>query len=95
MSGNLLNEKRLSLTELARDQGVAVPTVWRWAKRGIRGVALETFHVGAKRFTTREAFMRWIEATQVDQPTASRSETKRSRQAAIRAAELEADAAGV
>lgn len=95
MSEWMLAERRLSISELARQEGVSIPTVWRWTKRGIRGVALETFTLGGRRFTTAEAFRRWFLATQAEQSTAPRSETRLSRQAAIRAAELEADAAGV
>ncbi len=96
MMSTLLAEQRLSLTELAREQGVAVPTVWRWAQRGIRGVRLETFHVGCRRYTSREAFTRWIDATQVEQPVAApASRTSRQREAAIRQAERELERAGV
>ncbi len=57
----LLSEKRLSLTELARRERVAPPTIWRWYKKGVRGVRLETFVVGNRRFTTEEAFGRFVE----------------------------------
>src|SRR4051812_42237987 len=56
----LLAETRRTFTQLAQDQGVSVPTVWRWGSRGIRGHVLESFNVGMKRFTTVEAFGRWI-----------------------------------
>lgn len=58
---DLLSEQRLSLTALARQENVNTCTVWRWAKRGAKGVVLETFSVGAKRFTTAEAFRRFAE----------------------------------
>ncbi|MGI9326730.1 MAG: DUF1580 domain-containing protein [Pseudomonadales bacterium] len=60
---SLLQEHRISLTELAQREGVAVPTVWRWRQKGCRGVRLETFVIGAKRFTTEEAFARFVERT--------------------------------
>jgi len=95
MVPSLLEEQRLSLTALAREQGVSVPTVWRWTQRGIRGVLLETFHLGGRRYTTSEAFTRWVEATQVAQPGAMRPRTARQREMAIQRAEAELDAAGI
>ena len=86
---NLLEENRLSLTQLAKREGVATPTTWRWAQRGIKGVRLETINVGGRRFTTTEAFARFVEATTAaaqggQQPPASR--TNRQRDAAQAAA---------
>lgn len=60
MTNQLLQETRLSLTTLAHEQHVSVPTAWRWAQRGNRGHVLETFSIGGRKFTTREAFQRWI-----------------------------------
>lgn len=57
---HLLAESRISFTQLAKEQDVAVPTVWRWASRGIKGHVLESFSLGIKKFTTREAFARFI-----------------------------------
>ena len=93
----LLTETRLSLTELARREGVAVSTAWRWSLRGVRGAKLETFSVGAKRYTTVEAFGRFVEATTAaTQGTAvpSNVRSNRQRQAAISRAERELKAAG-
>ena len=53
----------LMLTELARDLDVAPPTVWRWWRKGILNVRLETFMMGGRRQTTREAYARFVEAT--------------------------------
>ena len=41
----------------------ATSTLWRWAKKGCRGVRLETFSVGSRRYVTREAIARFIEQT--------------------------------
>lgn len=95
MTDGILAEHRLSLSELANEQSVAIPTVWRWATRGIRGVRLETFHLGAKRFTTREAFARWVAATQIERDAPATPRTNRSRETAVHAAERELDAAGL
>ena len=58
----LLAETRITFTQLAQEQDVSVPTIWRFAGRGIRGHVLESFNLGVKRFTTREAFSRWMAA---------------------------------
>lgn len=90
----LLEEDRLSLTELARQEGVNTATVWRWAQRGVRGFRLETLRVGGKTFTSRQAFARWVAATN-DDASAIPSRTNRQRQSSIDAAERELEAAGI
>jgi len=40
-------------------------TLWRWYRRGVRGVRLETVVVGGRRFTSRAAIERFIERTTV------------------------------
>ena len=57
---HLLAEHRVALIDLARQQGVSVSTVWRWTMRGLKGIRLETFTVGGRRYTSREAFDRFI-----------------------------------
>ena len=84
----LLSEQRLTLNQLAQQEGVNTSTTWRWALRGVRGVKLETFSVGARRFTTHEAFGRFVAGTTAaaqgdPQPT---SRTTRQREAAQAAA---------
>lgn len=59
----LLNESRVSLTKLAQEQKIHLSTVWRWALRGVRGHRLECFSIGGRRYTTREAFERFVAAT--------------------------------
>ena len=74
MTEKLLSETRISFATLAREQDVSLPTVWRWSQRGIRGFVLESFNLGAKKFTTREAFQRWVSLTNGEpvQPRSSR-----------------------
>jgi hypothetical protein len=36
-----------------------ISTVWRWIQRGVRGVKLETYLIGGRRFTSREALERF------------------------------------
>jgi len=66
----LLGETRRSLAELARMQRVHISTAWRWVLRGCRGHRLESFAVGGKRYTTDEAFSRFISATNGQSPVA-------------------------
>lgn len=58
---DLLNEQRISLRELAEAEKIDLTTAWRWAKRGVRGVVLETVTIGGRRYTTREAYRRFAE----------------------------------
>jgi hypothetical protein len=51
-----------------RDVGASLPwepagsTLSRWHSRGVRGVRLDTVLVGGKRWSSREAIQRFIEA---------------------------------
>ena len=94
----LLAERRISMTKLARQEEVAISTPWRWEKKGVRGIYLETYMRGGRRYTTHEAFARFVEATTKvssgEQPS-STSRTNRQRQAAIAHAERALDAAGI
>ena len=96
---HLLRERRISFSALAQREGVNSSTVWRWSLRGCRGVKLESFSIGAKRFTTAEAFARFVEATTaIAQGAPAPGPTVRSnrqREAAIRAAEAELAEAGI
>jgi hypothetical protein len=83
----LLTETRISLPALAREQNVAVSTVWRWTLRPIRGHLLESFSVGGRRFTTREAFARFIARTN-GEPVPPRSTRQREREQRIAKADL-------
>ncbi|MBL9165831.1 MAG: DUF1580 domain-containing protein [Planctomycetaceae bacterium] len=40
-----------------------ISTLHRWRMRGVRGVLLETCLIGGKRYTSREALLRFVEAT--------------------------------
>lgn len=95
---DLLKEQRLSLTKLAQQQGVSVPTPWRWSNRGVKGVVLETFSIGGRRYTTQEAFQRFVErstAAAQGVPSSPATRTNRQREAAIKRAEAELARAGV
>lgn len=58
----LQGEELLTFTEAAsvlpRRRGgakTAISTLWRWSKRGSRGVVLETVHVGGNVYVSRDA----------------------------------------
>lgn len=96
MSADLLAETRLSLNQLAREQDVALSTCWRWALRGVRGHRLECFSLGGRRYTTREAFTRFVERTTAaatGEPVPSR--TNRQRERDIAAAQRELAESGI
>lgn len=91
----ILDENRLSLASLAQREGVHVATAWRWATRGCKGVTLETFAVGGKRFTTEQAYARWLAKLNGDMARADLTQTAKQRQHAISAAERELSEAGI
>jgi predicted site-specific integrase-resolvase len=59
----LLTEQKMTLAELAEREGVSHTTARRWCCRGISGVRLETILVGGRRFTSSEAFERFVGAS--------------------------------
>ena len=86
-------ERRLSLTELAKREGVNAATAWRWSMRGCRGVKLETFLLGGRRFTTEDLFRRFVAET--NETTDVPSSPTAHRQESIRRAKAELDRAGI
>ncbi len=95
---NFLRETRLTFSELSRRENVNASTVWRWSLRGCRGVRLESFSVGAKRYTTAEAFARFVAATTAAAnggDLVATQCTSRQQDAEIDAAERELAAAGI
>lgn len=92
MVHDLLSESRISLTDLARREGVHLSTVWRWCLRGVRGHRLECISIGQRRYTTLPAFARWVAALN-GEPI--RTETPRQRERAIGRAERRAAELGV
>lgn len=88
----ILDETRLTLTELAQRERVNVATVWRWTTAGARGVVLESVAIGGKRFTSVEAFTRWVAAQNptLAAVTTKATEAARKRRSADASRELEA-----
>lgn len=70
-------------------------TVYRWWKRGIKGVRLETILIGGRRYTSKEALTRFFAATTAaaDGPQAAVTPARRQRE--IEAAERELEAQGL
>ena len=93
---HLLNEQRISIAALAARERVATSTAWRWCLRGCRGVTLESFALGGRRYSTIEAFARFVEQTNAARSGPSQpSRTNRQRKAAIQRAEQELADAGI
>ncbi|MGA2069598.1 MAG: DUF1580 domain-containing protein [Thermoguttaceae bacterium] len=99
MSTNIsVDEELLTLTEAShRLPGCpCASSIWRWYRRGIRGVKLETLAIASRRYTSVEAIRRFIAATTAaadGQPVPVR--TARRRRQAIEAAERELGREGV
>jgi hypothetical protein len=93
MTEQLLHETRIALTRLAQEQKVSVPTAWRWSTRGVKGHTLETLSVGGRKYTTREAFSRFVSRTSGEKVV--QVESPRQRQRAIDQAERRAEQLGV
>lgn len=71
-------------------------TIWRWHQRGVRGVKLETYVCGGKRFTTIEAIRRFIRrTTEAKDGAPVEAAPSRQRKKQIEAAEAELDRAGI
>ncbi|MHB8953851.1 MAG: DUF1580 domain-containing protein [Pirellulaceae bacterium] len=69
-------------------------TVWRWFKRGIRGIRLETILIGGRRYTSDEALDRFftaITAAASGETPPARTPMQRSRAVADAERELRED----
>jgi len=78
MAIDIHSEDLLSLTEAAKalpkvsGKRPAVSTLWRWARKGLRGVRLEYVRVGRGIATSREALNRFFNAlADADAPSGS------------------------
>ena len=72
MALDLSQEQLLTLAEASRiiPGSPHFSTLWRWYRRGIRGICLETVIVGGRRFTSHEAIARFIGRTTASRQTA-------------------------
>lgn len=60
MTEGLISEDRISLVELALQLGADRATVRRWADIGYGIWKLESYRIGKKRYTSRQAAMRFL-----------------------------------
>ncbi len=107
------NEELITLTEAAKllpkinGKRPAICTLWRWCRKGLRGVFLQYIRVGRKICVTRRAMLRFFtELAQLDQrvPPDTRSQpralkrrpiTSRQRQRALAEADAILEEAGI
>lgn len=78
MPCDLIAESRIPLHQLAQEQSVSLSTCWRWCHRGIRGHVLESINIGGRKFTTREAFARFVVRTNGERVPAELAATERA-----------------
>jgi hypothetical protein len=93
-----LDEKLVTLTEASKilPGRPHISSLWRWHRRGVRGVRLETLVVAGRRFTSLESLERFTAATTAaadGQPMPTR--TSKQREKAIAAAEAELAREGI
>lgn len=64
MCGNLTGESLITMSAAAKlTAGRPHPSsLWRWTKKGVGGVRLESVQVGGRVFTSREALQRFVAA---------------------------------
>jgi len=86
---------RVSLPQLAKEQGVSPVSTWRWALRGVAGIVLPTFCIGHKRFTTRAAFNEWVAQVTAAKNGEATSRPPAHRESAMDRAERETAKLGV
>lgn len=55
----IVRNRRISVQQLAAEQGVDVCTVYRWIRRGVRGIKLSTTTVGGRRVILRAVYEIW------------------------------------
>lgn len=65
MAINVFEDDLVSLTELAKSlpKPPSHGCLWRWHRIGIQGVRLETVVVAGRRYSTRDAFQQFVNAT--------------------------------
>lgn len=92
----LLHETRLPVNKLSKRLGVNNSTLYRWWRRGLKGVHLETFVEAGTRYTTEEAYERFVERhNSIIDGKGSEAKPSVQRQASISQAERELASAGI
>ena len=75
MAINTSEEELLTLTQAARRyrppdaRPLAPSTIWRWQKKGISGVRLETICIGGTRYTSAEKMQLFFDAVTLARST--------------------------
>lgn len=54
--------ERLNLQQAARELGVSLKTARKWARRGISGAVLDTYWIGGRVYTSRQAIAEFVAA---------------------------------
>ena len=82
-------EKPLTFAAVSRGHPThpSVPTVWRWALKGLQGVRLESLKIGGRRFTSLEAIDRFAARLTEPRPVEELGASKRRQQEMIQSAE--------
>jgi hypothetical protein len=62
MTATLITEDRIPLVALASELGVDRKTVARWVDQGYGDKRLESYRIGKKRYSTRQAAARFLAA---------------------------------
>jgi len=68
MSIDLKTEKLITLTQATKvlpqvdGKRIHISTLWRWCKKGLRGINLEYLRAGSKIMTSQEAMQRFFDA---------------------------------
>ena len=74
------SENLIPMSTAAKDpvlgKPVHVSTLHRWQLRGVRGIRLETWMVGGRRMTSREALVRFLERINKSQAASPLPKTK-------------------
>lgn len=60
MSLAITKETRLTLGQLATRRKVSLKSASRWTREGVCGVVLESLLIGGRRYTSEEAFSRFL-----------------------------------
>jgi len=63
---HILCEDVITLHEAAKEIPTRphFATVWRWVQKGVRGAKLETYMIGNRTVTSKQAIHRFLEASQ-------------------------------
>ena len=72
------------------DKRVHISAVYRWMKKGVRGVKLDSVSIGGTRYTSIEALQRFVDRLSMDDREIPREPTPRRRQMQMDAAAREA-----